>query len=121
MTEALGHLGNVSRTYAIKAAEFRDIAVAAAKAEALHKSAKAKAILRAQADGEGLSHNRAETIADADDEIGRLLTDRLVAAALADAHKEQLRQLREQVANGRTMVVNAREIDRLHANDDANI
>jgi len=121
MTDALGQLGSVSRTYAIKAAEFKDIAVAAAKAEAHHKSARAKAILRAQAEGEGLSHNRAETIADADDEISRLLMDRLVSAALADAHKEQLRQLKEQNANGRTVVVNAREIDRMHANDDADL
>jgi hypothetical protein len=121
MTDPMDHLGSVSRVYAIKAAEFRDIAVAAAKAEAHHKSARAKEILRAQAEGESLSHNRAETIADADDEIGHLLTERLVSAAMADAHKEQLRQLREQNANGRTMVVNAREIDRLHANDGADL
>ncbi|MET9262353.1 hypothetical protein [Amycolatopsis sp. NPDC004079] len=115
MTEPLARLGNVSRAYQIKAAEYEPVAIAAAKAEAAHKAARAKAILRTQAEGERVSHATAETTAEADGEVAALYLERLVTAAKADAHKEQLKQLREQNANGRTLVTSAREVDRMHA------
>jgi len=121
VTEPLEHLGNVSRQYQLKAHEYRGILVAAAKAEAAHKSARAQAILRARADGERVSHATAETMAEADDHIARLYLNRLVTAAEAEAHKAQLQQLREQVANGRTFVASAREVDKMHAEGRAGI
>ena len=121
MTEPLEHLGNVSRVYQTKASEYREVLVAAAKAEAAHKSARARAILRAKAESERVSHATAETVAEADDEIAALYLTRLVTAAEAEAHKAQLLQLREQVANGRTFVASAREVDKMHAEGRAGI
>lgn len=115
MTDALAHLGNVSRQYQIKAAEYGGVLVAAARAEAAHKSARAQAILSAMAEGERVSHAKAETVAEADETIASLYQERLVAAAIAEAHRAQLSQLREQVATGRTLAASAREIDRIHA------
>lgn len=119
--EPLTHLGNVSRQYQIKAAEYGEVLIAAAKAEAAHKSARARAILRARAEGERISHAAAETQAEADDLVSELYFNRLVTAAAAEAHKAQLLQLREQVANGRTFVASAREVDRMHAEGRAGI
>lgn len=114
MTDSLAHLGNVSRAYQIKAGEYEVVLVAAAKAEAAHKSARARAILSAMAEG-GVSHAKAETIAEADEDVATLYQDRLVTQAMAEAHRAQLLQLREQVANGRTFVASAREVDKMHA------
>jgi hypothetical protein len=121
MTDPVDHLGNVSRQYQIRATDYEAIAIAAAEAEASHKSARARAILRAKAEGERVSHATAETEAEADPEVARLYLERLVAAAKADAAKEQLKQLNTQNANGRTMVVNARDVDRMHAEGNAGI
>lgn len=115
MDESLGHLGAVSRQYQIKAAEYEGVLVAAARAEAAHKSARARAILTALSAGDRVSHAKAETVAEADEDIGALYQDRLIAAAIAEAHKAQLLQLREQNANGRSIVASARETDRMHA------
>jgi hypothetical protein len=113
---ALRRLGEVSRAYEIAAGEYRDIAVHAAEAEAAHKSARARAILKAKAsETERISHAEAETRAEADDTIASLYRDRLIASAMADSHREKLRQLREQVATGRTAVASDREVDKLHA------
>lgn len=109
-------LAEVSREYERAAGEYRDVAVAAALAEAAHKQARAKAILRCKADDSvRMSHAEAETRAEADDDIADLYRQRLVTAAVADSHRERLRQLREQVATGRTAVVGDRETDRIHA------
>lgn len=115
MVDALERLGIISRQYQIKAVEYEGILVAAAKAEAEHKSARAQAILAAMADGERVSHAKAETVAEGDPVIAELYQRRLVASAVAEAHRAQLHQLREQVANGRTFVTSQREIDKLHA------
>lgn len=115
MSEPLGHLGSVSRMYQIKAAEYEGVLVAAAKAKAAHTSATAQAILRAMAEGDRVSHAKAGTVAEADEAIATLFETRLITAAIAEAHKEQLHQLREQVANGRTFVASAREVDKMHA------
>jgi hypothetical protein len=121
MTDPLDRLGLVRRQYQLKAMEYRGVLVAAARAEAAHKTARAQAILRARADGERVSHATAETIAEADETIAGLYLERLVTAAQAEAHKAQLQQLREQVANGRTFVASAREIDKMHAEGRAGI
>ena len=114
---ALARLGAVSRAYEIAADEYRGIAQAAAEAEAAHKAARAKAILRFKADEtQRMSHAEAETRAEADETIADLYRQRLIAGALADSAREKLRQLREQVATGRTAVASERAVDGLHAN-----
>lgn len=114
----LDRLGEVSREYQRMADAYKTVATEAAEAEAVHKSARARAILRFKAtETERMSHAEAETRAEADPEISELYRDRLVKSALADSHREKLRQLREQIATGRTAVASEREIDRLHAND----
>lgn len=111
----MDHLSRVSREYATKTGEYGPVAEAAAVAEAAHKTARAKAILRYRA-AEGVkSHAEAEARAEADDEIAELYQARLVAAAKADAHREHLRQLREQVAVGRSKVASERADDQFHA------
>lgn len=108
-------LGEVSREYQVKADQYRDIAVEAALAEAAHKSARAQTALRFKDSGDCRSMAEAEARAEADETVSGLFRDRLVAAAIADAHREKLRQLREQVATGRTYVASERETDRMHA------
>lgn len=116
---AVRRLGAVSREYEKQADAYRDVALAAAAAEAEHKTKRAQAILRikaeARGEGERVSHAEAETRAEADDEVATLYRDRLITAAKADAHREKLRQLREQVGFGRTAVASERETDRIHA------
>jgi hypothetical protein len=88
----------------------------AAAAEADHKAARAKAILTAKAsETDRISHAEAEARAEADEHIAGLYRERLIAAALQDSHREKLRQLREQVATGRTAVTSEREVDKIHA------
>lgn len=112
-------LGEVSRHYAEMADSYRQVALDAAAAEAAHKSARAKAILRAKSEARGeserISHAEAETRAEADDTVGALYLARLNTAALADSHREKLRQLKEQQANGRTAVATDRVADEMHA------
>lgn len=115
MTDALGHLGSVSVAYQRMADSYRGVLVAAAEAEAAHVSARARRILAAIAEGEKVSHAKAETIAEADEDVAQLHRERLVARATADAHRNKLHQLREQVANGRTLAASEREIDKIHA------
>lgn len=112
---ALDRLGAVSRAYELAADEYRPVVVAAAEAEAAHRSGKAKAILRFKALDDVRSHAEAEARADADEHIADLYRQRLVTAAVAESHKAKLQQLREQVATGRTRVTSEREVDRLHS------
>lgn len=115
----LQRLGEVSRTYELMADGYQEVALAAAAAEAAHKVARAKAILnvKATAKGEskGISHAEAETRAEADDDVAALFLARLTTLAIAESHREKLRQLREQVANGRTAVASDRAADVHHA------
>lgn len=111
----IDHLGAVSKQYQLAADEYRGVATAAAEAEAAHKVARAKTALRFKDSGDCRSMAEAETRAEADDDVARLFRDRLITAAIADAHREKLRQLREQVASGRTYVASEREVDRIHA------
>lgn len=113
---AIQRLGAVSRAYEVAADEYREIAQRSALAEAAHKCARAKKILAVKADDtQRMSHAEAETRAEADDEIAGLYRERLCAAALADSAREKLRQLREQVATGRTAVASERAVDELHS------
>src|SRR5690606_17880878 len=96
--------------------DYQAVALAAAAAEAAHKTARAKAILRFKAEADTrVSHAEAESRAEADDEVARLYLERLTTAAVAESHREKLRQLREQVANGRTAVASERAADAHHA------
>ena len=109
-------LGEVSRAYETSADAYEEVALRAARAEAAHRKARAKAVLRAKgSDSSRMSHAEAVTHAEADDAIADLYLERLIAAALADSHREKLRQLKEQQANGRTAVTSEREVDRIHA------
>lgn len=109
-------LGEVSAEYERTALAYAPVATAAAVAEAAHKTAKAKFMLKARADGDCRSIAEAETRADADDEIADLLMTRLTTRAVADSHLERLRQLRTRVEVGRSYVASEREADRYHVN-----
>ena len=114
VSEAVRRLGIVSRDYERLANEYRDIAQDAAQAESDYRKAKAQRMLRATVE-EGASAAKAEIIADADDLVATMCTNYKVTAALSDATRAKLTQLREQVAVGRSMMVAERESDRIHA------
>lgn len=116
---ALARLGEVSRGYEAAAVDFRRVCQEAALAKAAYTKAKAKFKLRAKAAADHkMSDAEAETMAEADDEIADLYLRYLTTAALEKSHDAALRQMREQQANGRTAVVEEREIDRMHARGD---
>ena len=96
---------------------YREQAVAAAKAEAEHKSARAKRILRARHEGDARSMAEAECVAEADDAIADLFSRRLITAAIADSTKQKILSLREQIGWERTQMANQRAADSLHATD----
>lgn len=76
-------------------AAYKAQAVEAAEAEALHKSLRARRILRAQAMQTGrTSIAAAEVVAEADGDVADAYQDRLVKAAVADATREALRTIR---------------------------
>jgi hypothetical protein len=113
---ALARLGELSKAYESATIEYEQLAHDAAVAEATHKAARAKAILRFKAsETERISHAEAETRAEADDEIAGLYRDRLIKVAKADAQRETLRRLREQVATGRTFAASDRANDQFQA------
>lgn len=111
----LERLGEVSRAYEGMADGYQQVLLEAAAAEAAHKTARAKAILRFKAGEERVSHAEAESRAEADDTVAALYLERLTTAAVAESHREKLRQLREQTANGRTAVASDRVVDEMHA------
>ena len=76
-----------------KVAEYQDLAVRAAEAEATHKAKRAKRTLIAKAGGVR-SLGEAEATAEADDAVAEAYQDRLVLAAQADACREALRSIR---------------------------
>lgn len=115
MSESIRRLGDVSRLYEMKADECEAVYTAAARAESAYKHERAKAVLRHKESGERMSVAEAETRADADESVAQLYQDRLVKTAQADALKAKLSQLREQVAVGRTAVVDERAADQFHA------
>lgn len=115
ISEALRRLGAVSAEYERKASEYGNLTDAAANAEADHRRERARAIIWHKSQGEKLSQAEAETRADADDNVSELFRARLVTAAAAEAAKQKLAQLREQVAVGRSFSAAEREADRITA------
>lgn len=115
MNDALRRLGAVSREYEALAQDYGRIAHEAAEAEATYRHQRARFIVTQRAGDPKASVAFLESLADADEGVSAALGDRLVKAAAADAARERLRQLREQVATGRTAVASEREADRVHA------
>lgn len=106
-------LGQLSREYEGRANDYADIAKTAAANEARYRTVKAQTMLTAT--GSGASAAKAEIIADADPDVAQACWDFKVSAAVADAARAKLNQLREAVATGRSVLVNEREADRVHA------
>lgn len=98
-------------------AMYRDQAVKAAEAEAEHKKHRAKRKLAAIHSGEAKSDAAAETIAEADDRIADLYSQRLITAAIADSTKQKILSLREEIGMARSQMANEREMDRIHSTD----
>lgn len=112
---AVHRLGEISRTYEALASDYLPLAVDAAEAESAHKRARARHMLTMRADDPKISAAWAAESADADDEVAGLLTARLTTAAVADATRQKLHQLRESVAVGRSVFAAERDSDRVHA------
>lgn len=108
---ALAQLGRVSRLYESLTVEYRDVCKEAAETEADYRRMKAVFITRATADG--MAVGKAEYAADADKEVAAACMAYKLAAGLAEAAKQRLIQLREQVATGRSVLVTDRESDRI--------
>lgn len=115
MTDTLRRLGELSREYEARATAFEQLALNAAAAEADHKHAKAVHMVRTRHTEERVAQAWAETLADADEGVAKLHRLRLESAAVADAARAKLSQLREAVATGRSVMVGQREADRIHA------
>ena len=88
--------------------------VEAAQAEATHKAARAKRLLKARAEGVR-SVSEAEAIAEADDNVADLYMRRLTTSAVADSSKQRILSLRERVGAIRSVLADQREADRQHA------
>ena len=108
-------LGEYSKEYATKAQAYEALAMAAAKTEADHKHAKARHMVTTRMTDPKVAQSWAETLADADEEVATLHRLRLESAAVADAARAKLAQLREAVAVGRSFLVAEREADKLSA------
>jgi hypothetical protein len=112
MSESVRRMGEVSREYELKANSAEQVYEEAARAESAYKN---EAVLKNKLSVERMSVAEAELRADAQDDIAELLQNRLVKQAVADALKAKLAQLREQVAVGRTAVVDERAGDQFHS------
>lgn len=117
MTSPAANVAQLCRQLDMKVHEYGDLATARAEAEVDYKSARARRILRARADGEARSITEAENIAAADQGVEQLWRRHLVADAQADACNKAILALRERIGYGRSLMATAREADRLHATD----
>jgi hypothetical protein len=117
--ESRRHLWNLDQEYAARAAETRETYREAARTEAAHKKARAKAALRFKESGERMSVAEAELRAEADDALGALYEARLVAAADKESLADVLRSLRQRCANGQTFIADEREVDHGHGRNGA--
>lgn len=112
-------LTSYALAYEKAADEFPQLALNAAASEADHKSERAKAILRYKARVEQgkqrMSQAEAESMAEADDTVADLYMARLTSAAIADAAKQKLFQLKTMVEVARTVVASERITDSNHA------
>lgn len=115
ISDALRRLGTVSAEYATRAQAFEGLADEAARAEALHRAERAKAIVWHKSSEDRMSMAEAEVRAEADEHVAALHLDRLVKAAAADAARAKLAQLKEQVAVGRSFAAAERASDEMHA------
>lgn len=88
---------------------YRDLAVAAAAAEADYKRARGKLLLKAKAAGNSMA--AAEAVVEGDDECADLLMARLTSAAIADSQKEMLRSLRATIDAEQTQRADLRAAD----------
>lgn len=115
LSESLRRLGQVSHLYETLASSANEIYTDAARADATHRHQRARLIVRTKAEADfRMSHAEAETRADTDDLIAELHLKKVVTNAAMEALKEKLRQMREQVATGRTAVVDERGVDQIH-------
>lgn len=110
------NLGQLSQQLDLTVHEFGAAAREAAEAEAAHKTARAKRVLRARADGVR-SISEAEFIAEADDNVADLYMRRLTTAAVAESFRQRINSLRERINVGRSLYATQREADRLHAHN----
>lgn len=108
---------NLTSQLAVVVQLYYEQAIESAKAEAAHKSARAKRYLRARHSGEAKSAADAEQMAEADDEVSDLLSKRLIAAAIADATKQKIFSLREEIGMARSEMANQRAHDQIYSTD----
>jgi hypothetical protein len=115
----LQRLTSYALAYERAADEYKALALEAAASEAEHKAARAKAVLRFKAKVEQgkqrMSQAEAESMAEADDTVADLYMARLTSAALAEAHKQKLFQLKSMVEVAWTVVASERVGDFHHA------
>lgn len=116
MNAALKHLGQVSRVYELKADEYINVCTDLAEAKAAYTYAKSLFKMEKKLDFLKISDVELETRAHADEKIAGLYRKMLLCEAAEKSLEAKLRQLKEQQANGRTAVVQEREVDQLHAN-----
>lgn len=112
---ALNHLAALDQQYAEAAEAYKDIATAAAQAEAAHKNERAQLRLQLLDSGTVRSQAEADARADGDPHICDLFSARVNTRAVADSHEAYLRSLERRNANGQTYASTEREIDRQHA------
>lgn len=112
-TATIRRLGEVSRTYEAATVDYGPLADEAAATEADYRRLKALFVTRMVA--EGASVSRAEYAADADEQVAAACLAYKLAAATLDAAGKRLWQLRAQFDFGRSVLVNERESDRVHA------
>lgn len=110
---SIRRMGQVSRAYEIAAGEFRPLAEEAAEAEAEYRRLKGRFVTVRAAAGDSIS--KAEYAADADDEVAAACMRYKMGAAIAEAAKHRLNQLRTQVEVGRSVAVHEREVDKLES------
>lgn len=111
--DTIRRLGDVSRTYEKAAVEYGALAVDAAQSEADYRRLKAVFVTRLVNDGSTVT--KAEYAADADDAVAAACQRFKLAAALLDAARSRLSQLKSQLDFGRSVLTTEREADRLAA------
>lgn len=119
MNHSERRLGQVSQAYELKANEYEKVCDDLAVAEAAYT--KAKAVFKVQARHDAGPDNKLtdvelETRAHAKDDIADLYAEFLRLKYAEKSIEQKLRQLKAQNDNGRTIVVNEREVDKIHAN-----
>jgi hypothetical protein len=102
--------------YEVKADEYITVCTDLAEAKAEYTHVKAVFKIREKMNLSKVSDVELETRAHADDKIAGLYRQMLLCEAAEKSLEAKLRQLKEQQANGRTAVVQEREVDQIHAN-----